>query len=919
MQCHCNFPNPLSEVIDSHPVTVPPQTTLLEAIALMHQTCVDCLLITDHHQLVGMFTEREVFRAITASQPLTDVISTAAKPPVFILEAELRGFEVQGLYTIVELLEHHQVRHLPVVDRSGLIVGLIGQERVLHALKQYLEPLPTEWTTVEAAHDDRLLSNIARNWQQWETQHTLLANVVEHTGDSIEITDTDHRIEYVNPAFERMMGYERSEVIGKTSAELFCTNADDIACYQAIELSLERRQTWHGPLIAKRKDGSLCYLEAAFFPLSDAEETITHYVAVKRDVTPCTRMAEALRQSKAQFEALVANVPGMIYQHVLYPDGSYIFPYVSSACKEIYELAPEAVMQQMNPFWDLIHPDDRSSVLETIHLSATTLESRRLEYRIITPSGQTKWVQGTSRPSRQADGSVVWDGIVVDITASKETEFALRQSEENLRLVLQNMPVMLDAFDLDQNLIVWNHECERVTGYSADEMIGRPNGMELLYPDSAYREQILNKEQREGGDYRNQEWTLMTKDQCPRTIAWSNISSQFPIPGWATWGIGVDVTERKQAEIALRQSEEMFRRIFDAAPIGIVLADLEGQLIRVNQAYCQLLGYDEDELTQMTFREIIHPEDVETEIQFTEIPSGHSPCVQVEKRFINKSGESLWITLISAYICDPDNRPIYSIGMVEDITERKQAEANTLTALERERELNELKSRFISIVSHEFRTPLSTILSSIELLQKYGQQWTIEKQQTHYQRTIQAVHRMIQLLNDVLVIGTVEAGKLQFNPSPIDLVYFCHELLDELQLSLGTHHTLLFTHSGHLQSPCLDAQLLHHILSNLLSNAIKYSPQGREIHLKLACFPQAVLFQIEDQGIGIALEDQDQIFNIFQRGSNVGTISGTGLGLAIVKQCVELHNGSIEFMSHPEKGTTFTVKLPCIVHPSNEN
>jgi PAS domain S-box-containing protein len=231
-------------------------------------------------------------------------------------------------------------------------------------------------------------------------------------------------------------------------------------------------------------------------------------------------------------------------------------------------------------------------------------------------------------------------------------------------------------------------------------------------------------------------------------------------------------------------------------------------------------------------------------------------------------------------------------------------------ALTQEKELNELKSRFISMASHEFRTPLSTILSSADLLEYYIQEGSIEKTLEHIQRIQKASVNMTELLNDILVIGKTEAGKIDYSPSSFDLVKFGGDLVEEMQLSVDSKHELTFVSYERYIAAYMDEKLLWHILTNLLSNAIKYSPKGGNVQLKLFCQDGAAVFQIQDEGIGIPKEDLPHLFESFHRAKNVGTISGSGLGLAIVKRSVDLHSGQIAIESAVGVGTTVTVTLP---------
>lgn len=239
-----------------------------------------------------------------------------------------------------------------------------------------------------------------------------------------------------------------------------------------------------------------------------------------------------------------------------------------------------------------------------------------------------------------------------------------------------------------------------------------------------------------------------------------------------------------------------------------------------------------------------------------------------------------------------------------------RAEAETLKALEKEKELNDLKSRFISMTSHEFRAPMHTILSSAELIEHFGYRFTEDKKLQHLHRIQSAVKKMTHLLDEVLLIGKAEAGKIDFNPAPFELRGFCHELVENMQLNAGTKHTLHFVSIGDSANGYMDEKIIESIFTNLLSNAIKYSPEGGNIYTKLVCEYNQAIVSIQDEGLGIPEADLVNLFNHFHRASNVGNISGTGLGLAIVKNCVELHGGTILVKSTVGVGTTFIVTLP---------
>ncbi|MEM7553456.1 MAG: ATP-binding protein [Cyanobacteria bacterium P01_A01_bin.84] len=227
-------------------------------------------------------------------------------------------------------------------------------------------------------------------------------------------------------------------------------------------------------------------------------------------------------------------------------------------------------------------------------------------------------------------------------------------------------------------------------------------------------------------------------------------------------------------------------------------------------------------------------------------------------------------------------------------------------------EINELKSRFISVASHEFRNPLNVILAYTQILDAKGKKLSSEKKQDLFSRIKVSVNKMTDILNDVLILTKGEFSGQKCNVQLLDLQNFCHQLISEIKMGVANSHKINFTIQGELRAVYLDGNLLRHILTNLLTNAIKYSSPGSNIDFDLIAQNTEIIFKIKDRGIGIPVKDQPYLFESFHRASNVGNIPGTGLGLAIIKQSVDLHKGIISVDSEVGIGTTFTVSLPLV-------
>jgi signal transduction histidine kinase len=245
-----------------------------------------------------------------------------------------------------------------------------------------------------------------------------------------------------------------------------------------------------------------------------------------------------------------------------------------------------------------------------------------------------------------------------------------------------------------------------------------------------------------------------------------------------------------------------------------------------------------------------------------------------------------------------------------DITQRKQAEAELLRTLAREKELGQLRSKFVSMVSHEFRTPLSIIQSSAEIMDDYLDQLEPAERKDHLQSIRKNTRRMARLMEEVLLIGSFDAGKMEFKPTPLELRTFVRRLVEEVLSATKRRCPIEFVIAEMPGKVMADERLLWHIFTNVLTNAVKYSDAGQVVQFEIACAGSEIVCTVRDQGMGIPEADREWLFNAFHRGCNVGDRPGTGLGLVIVKRCVDLHGGKIKVDSKLGAGTSVTLRLP---------
>ncbi|HUR45896.1 MAG TPA: PAS domain-containing sensor histidine kinase, partial [Candidatus Saccharimonadales bacterium] len=380
--------------------------------------------------------------------------------------------------------------------------------------------------------------------------------------------------------------------------------------------------------------------------------------------------------------------------------------------------------------------------------------------------------------------------------------------------------------------------------------------------------------------------------------------------------MGLDITERKQteadlraSEARLRESEARFSAAFDASPVFIgIMRVSDEKYVLANEALIQWLGCSRDEVVGRSSAEVgLWADSAERRAMWV-ILRDNGSIRQRECRWRNRRGQVFTI-LLSAEIIRLNNVP-HVLSMALDITQRKQAEIEMLKALGREKELSQLKSNFVSMVSHEFRTPLAIIQSSAELLREFFQKMEPGERDEQLDSITGNTRRMVGMMEEILVLSRLDAGKLDFKPSPLDLNTFCCRVVDEVLSATSRRCGIELSLSPLPPQVHADERLLAHIMTNLLSNAVKYSEPEGSVRFAVQCRSGEAVFIIRDEGIGISGEDQRLLFTAFHRGANVGSRPGTGLGLLLVKRCVDLHRGKLKIESTPGRGTTVTVNLP---------
>lgn len=499
-----------------------------------------------------------------------------------------------------------------------------------------------------------------------------------------------------------------------------------------------------------------------------------------------------------------------------------------------------------------------------------------------------------------------------EIAEREKAETALKNTEAFLTLILENLPNMIFVKDAETLKFTYiNKAGETLTGFDRDSIIGKTvydvynkdhadyyyaNDQKVLLLDKAveFQEELFYTKENKLKLFNTKKILVKDNDGEPKHII----------------GIADDITNEYTTRNELKNSEIRFSKIFNSSPIPMTVCRASDNiLIDANQSYLDLLGYIKDEILGKDINKIGIWKNTEMRSRLIDDVIKNGAIHNLEIELITKSGEEK-ITLMSFDSIKLSNESII-ICMGLDITNRKRIDNELRNALEKQKELNMLRTQFISMISHEFRTPLTSIMLSTDLLRRYSDKWDDEEKEKHFRRIQDTILKMTQLMENVLLIGRMDSGRFEFHPEKIDFKSFCLSIARNIEFNTGNKYSIDFTYACSFEHIFIDENLLGLIITNLLTNAVKYSPSSQPIYFRAECNDnKTCAITIADKGIGIPDQELHHLFKSFYRASNVGSIAGYGLGLHIVKKCVEAHSGVIEVESEVGKGTTFLVTIP---------
>ncbi len=739
----------------------------------------------------------------------------------------------------------------------------------------------------------------------------------------------DYRFLDMNKSFEKILGIKKEDWIGKT----------------VLEVLPKTEKYWIDTYSQVVKTGKAIDYENysveldRYFHVVAYNNQPNQFAVIVTDITESKKIQKQLEESEAKLKL------SQKYARI----GHYDFDVKtgfwtnSEMLNEIFGIEEDYV-RDVKGWLEIVHPEDREEMFS--YLNDYVLKGKNKfdkEYRIIRKNdNKLLWVHGLGTIDFDDNGEPArMFGTIQDITARKlaEEEGAL------LKNIIENSLNEIYLFNTDTLKFEFvNRGALNNLGYSLEELKNmtpvdlKPEFtldkfLSLIKPLLEGDKKIIVFEtvhKRKNGT------TYPVEVQLQKSIL-SDKKLYFAIIN--------DITERKKAE------EEKYKLLtaIEQSRISVVITDIYGNIEYVNNFFTELTGYSKNEVLGHNPRILNagkHTKDFYKEL-WTTILNGNT----WEGIFYNKkkNGQLYWEYAIITPIKDEIGKIINFVAVKEDITEKiikeqqlnqykekleqlvekrtselqrvnkelleqiqkeKELEARLQEALLKEKEINELKTRFFASVSHEFRTPLSAILTSSQMIKKYGSRWPEEKLETHYQNIDKMINHLTKLLDDIMLISRAEREILKNNPKEEDINLLFKEIISEHSQTLQKNRKINFHNNCNQCIYNVDSKLIKHIIGNLLSNSIKYGYENTDIDLSILEEGNQLVIKVEDRGIGIDEIDLKNIFEPFYRAKNSYGIKGTGLGLNIVKRCVDLLKGTIEVQSKINEWTKFTIKIP---------
>jgi PAS domain S-box-containing protein len=692
----------------------------------------------------------------------------------------------------------------------------------------------------------------------------------------------------VNDCFTRDTGWTRQEVIGHSSRamKLWVNPEERDRIMRKLE---ESGRVVNEEYSCLTKSGEIRTMLFCAEPISLAGESCV--LSVTTDITELKKTEEALRFSDAAFKS--------IHESVIATDTEYVITHWNEISEQVYGIkASQAIGRKLLDVIEIVEKSPGENERRFKKLEAQGYYHEEQLHR--TRQGEV-WVDINFQAIEGNGKCYGWVALISAITQRKMAEEALRRSEEKYRELISTSADAIISIDQQMRIILWNRGAERMYGYTEAEMLGQ-SILRIIPPRFHESEKRLVNRLLTGRGLRVEKREMIGLRKDGSEVPIEVTTSERKVKNtYISTAIMRDITDRKQAEAALRRSEEKYRTIFENTGTAMAIIETDNRISMVNEEFGKIVGAAKEEIEgKLKWTEMVLEEDLQKMAEFhRRRHQGEDVPREYEFKFRDTAGRTKHASIIVAMI--PQTQQ--SLVSITDITERKESEAKLL-------KIDQMKSEFLSNVSHELRTPLQSIGGFTKLLLN-GQVPDPATQQEFLRIVDAETLHLGNLINSLLDMSRLEAGRFQVNrrPTPvrdviIDSINSFHSLTSEKQITLSEEIP------DRLPEMEVDGERLRQVVINLLSNAVKFSDPGGVVTVRAEERPADLLLQVADHGIGISREDARHLFERFYRAEGELVRGGTGLGLYISRQIVEAHGGRIWAESEPGKGSTFSFTLP---------
>ena len=612
------------------------------------------------------------------------------------------------------------------------------------------------------------------------------------------------------------------------------------------------------------------------------------------------------------------------------------------ACQELSGYSFEEIKHQ--EIWSrLLLPEEVEGVRDVFARQMSGETPVRHENHWVTKNGDLVWIEWSNATLLDENGKVAYIlSTGLDMTdkyltiehsrlgavqRTRQLEAALLEkiSLQNKLVELQQASpvVIFSAIPDDPYLITYISEnVERIYGFKSQKILTNPRFWEdWVHPVDVMQQSTQIENYKKSGSFSGELRLRTTTGHYLQT--WMNIQQRKDENGKVIELLGSvrDITEQRIFEAAIQKSEERYRTLAEAASDFIFVITLKGQIDYVNRYGAALFHLLPEDMLGKRWDIFLPVKSVEELTNRLKNLTGQNAVLDFDE-FLELPDRDIWLGIRLVPIWSDGEHLTAILGIARDISQIKQAEIQLQKALQQEKDLNALRYDFISLITHQFGTPLSTILSSTELLEHYGEQWSADRRKIHLERIKEATNRLNRMVREIMELRRIETGQKTYNPVELDLAWFMKKYIEEVEQRDQRKHVLVFSHPASMEPCLMDERLLYEVVDNLISNALKYSPKQSEIKIALWRAQDQIFFEVCDQGMGIPAGDIDKLGTAFYRSSNVTRIPGTGLGMTLVRHALQAMGGDWQIQSQEGSGTCVKVWMPFrgvkVVHEQGE-